>query len=80
MYYIHCVQRLPATTCRGTCIDAREATLAHLRLIAGWPGYWEIRALRRLDGNRMEARGSFFIVAASAGDGLIYDRLGHAVE
>jgi hypothetical protein len=28
--------------------DARhEQTLTHLRLLAGLPGYWELRALRR---------------------------------
>jgi hypothetical protein len=34
--------------------DAHEQTLAHLRLLAGLPGYWELRALRRQarQGNR----------------------------
>jgi hypothetical protein len=60
--------------------DAREQTLQHLRLIAGWPGFWEIRALRRTDKNRMLYAGNFFIIATQAGDDLIYDRLELAVD
>jgi hypothetical protein len=46
-------------------LQAREQTLTHLRLVASLPGYWELRALQRLDGGRMEPRGSFFIIASA---------------
>ncbi len=61
-------------------MDERERALAHLRLVAAWPGYWELRALRRIDGARMEARGSFFVIATTHGNNLIYDRLTEAVD
>ena len=60
--------------------DPRAQTLAHLRLVAASPGYWELRALRRLDATRMEARGSFFVVATAHGDTLLYVRLEQAVD
>jgi hypothetical protein len=42
--------------------DARhEQTLAHLRLLASLPGYWELRALHRAGANHMTPRGSFWI-------------------
>jgi len=59
---------------------ARQQTLAHLRLVAAHPGFWELRALQRLEGNRMEPRGSFFIIATAHGDDLIYDRLDTPVD
>jgi hypothetical protein len=58
----------------------RDQTRVHLRLVASSPGYWELRALQRLDGTRMAARGSFFLVATKAGDSLIYDRLEQAID
>jgi hypothetical protein len=61
-------------------LDAREQTLAHLRLVAAFPGFWELRALQRFDDSRMESRGSFFIIATAAADSLIYDRLEQAVD
>jgi hypothetical protein len=62
-------------------VEARAQTLAHLRLVAGLPGFWELRALRRQGGTRMAACGSFFIVATTTADGtLIYDRLEQAVD
>src|SRR6516225_5978547 len=60
--------------------EAREATLTHLRLVASLPGFWELRALQRLDGNRMEARGSFFLIVTQAGESLIFDRLEQACD
>jgi len=60
--------------------DLRAQALAHVRLLAASPGYWELRALHRVDGSRMDARGSFFIIAVAAGDTLIYDRLEQAVD
>ena len=60
--------------------DARhEQTLAHLRLLAGLPGYWELRALRRDGANPMIPRGSFWIVATATADGLLYERLDQAL-
>jgi hypothetical protein len=60
--------------------DARhEQTLAHLRLLAGLPGYWELRALRRDGANQMTPRGSFWIVATATADGLLYERLDQAL-
>jgi hypothetical protein len=42
--------------------DARhEQTLAHLRLLASLPGYWELRALHRAGANHMTPRASFWI-------------------
>jgi hypothetical protein len=60
--------------------EAREETLTHLRLVASLPGFWELRALQRLDGNRMEARGSFFLIVAQAGESLIFDRIEQACD
>jgi hypothetical protein len=51
--------------------DAHEQTLAHLRLLAGLLGYWELRALRRDGGTTMSPRGSFWIVGAPCG-ALLY--------
>ena len=48
-----------------------EQTLAHLRLLAGLPGYWELRALHRDGATRMTPRGSFWIVGAPCG-ALLY--------
>jgi hypothetical protein len=59
--------------------DAHEQTLAHLRLLAGLPGYWELRALCRKGGNPMIPRGSFWIVATTTADGLLYERLDQAL-
>ena len=60
--------------------DARhKQTLAHLRLLAGLPGYWELRALRRDGANHMTPRGSFWIVATATTDGLLYERLDQAL-
>ena len=59
--------------------EAHEQTLAHLRLLAGLPGYWELRALHRDGGNRMTPRGSFWIVATATTDGLLYERLDKAL-
>jgi hypothetical protein len=62
--------------------DARhEQTLAHLRLLAGLPGYWELRALHRDGANPMIPRGSFWIVttATATTDGLLYERLDQAL-
>jgi hypothetical protein len=60
--------------------DARhEQTLAHLRLLAGLPGYWELRALHREAGSRMMPRGSIWIVATATADGLLYERLDQAL-
>jgi hypothetical protein len=56
-----------------------EQTLAHLRLLAGLPGYWELRALHRDGGNHMTPRGSFWIVATATADGLLYERLDQAL-
>jgi hypothetical protein len=61
-------------------MDRREQTLAHVRLVALHPGFWEIRALHRTDTTRMEPRGSFFIIASKTADALIYDRLDQAVD
>jgi hypothetical protein len=61
-------------------MDRREQTLAHVRLVASHPGFWEIRALQRTDSTRMEPRGSFFVIASKTADGLIYDRLDQAVD
>jgi hypothetical protein len=47
--------------------DAREQTLDHLRMICAHPGFWELRALRRTDKNRMLYAGSFYIIATKAG-------------
>jgi hypothetical protein len=58
--------------------DAHEQTLAHLRLLAGLPGYWELRALHRDGANHMTPRGSFWIVATLTADGLLYERLDQA--
>jgi hypothetical protein len=55
-----------------------EQTLAHLRLLAGLPGYWELRALHREAGSRMLPRGSFWIVATATDNGLLYERLDEA--
>jgi hypothetical protein len=52
-----------------------EQTLAHLRLRAGLPGYWELRALRRNGATRMTPRGSCWIGATATADGLLYERL-----
>jgi hypothetical protein len=60
---------------RLTDDGARDATLEHLRLVCGLAGFWELRALQRLDGGRMEARGSFFLVVTQAGESLIFDRI-----
>jgi hypothetical protein len=57
--------------------DARELTLQHHRMVAAFPGFWEIRALQRSDSNRMLYRGSFYVVVTQAGEDLIYDRLGN---
>jgi hypothetical protein len=46
---------------------AHEQPLAHLRLLANSPGFWEVRALRRVAGSRMMPRGSFWIVATAMG-------------
>src|SRR5919199_702136 len=59
--------------------EAHEQTLAHLRLLAGLPGYWELRALRRDGANPMIPRGSFWIVATATADGLLYERLDQAL-
>jgi hypothetical protein len=56
-----------------------EQTLAHLRLLAGLPGYWELRALRRDGAKHMTPRGSFWIVATATADGLLYERLDQAL-
>jgi hypothetical protein len=61
-------------------MEAREETLAHVRLVAGLPGFWELRALQRLDGGRMESRGSFFRIVAQAGESLIFDRIEQACD
>src|ERR671933_2098366 len=58
---------------------AHEQTLAHLRLLANSPGFWEVRALRREAGSRMTPRGSFWIVATATADGLLYERLDQAL-
>src|ERR671938_2206191 len=58
---------------------ANEQTLAHLRLLASHPGFWELRALRREEGSRMSPRGSFWIVATATADGLLYERLEQAL-
>src|SRR5918911_61135 len=58
---------------------AHEQTLAHLRLLASFPGFWEVRALRREAGSRMTPRGSFWIVATATADGLLYERLEQAL-
>jgi hypothetical protein len=58
---------------------AHEQTLAHLRLLANSPGFWEVRALRREAGSRMTPRGSFWIVATATADGLLYERLEQAL-
>ena len=58
----------------------QEHTLSHLRLVAQHPGFWELRALQRLDGSHMAARGSFFLIATQSGEDLIYDRLEHAAQ
>jgi hypothetical protein len=50
---------------------SHKQTLAHLRLLAGLPGYWELRALHRGGGARMTPRGSFWIVGAPCG-ALLY--------
>ena len=60
--------------------DAHEQTLAHLRLLAHLPGYWELRALRRDGATRMTPRGSFWVVATATPDGLLYERLDQALE
>jgi hypothetical protein len=57
-----------------------QQTLAHIRLVASFPGCWELRALRRVGGNRMTARGSFFLLVTATSEGLIYDRLDEAVD
>jgi len=57
-----------------------EQALSHLRLVASHAGFWELRALQRLDGTHMAARGSFFIIATQSGEDLIYDRLEHAAQ
>ena len=60
--------------------DARhEQTLAHLRLLAGLPGYWELRGLRRDTANHMTPRGSFWIVATATANGLLYERRDQAL-
>src|SRR5919199_1754619 len=59
--------------------EAHEQTLAHLRLLAGLPGYWELRALRRNGANPMIPRGSFWIVATATANGLLYERLDEAL-
>jgi hypothetical protein len=56
-----------------------EQTLSHLRLLAGLPGYWELRALRRDGANPMTPRGSFWIAATATADGLLYERLDQAL-
>src|SRR5919201_11820 len=62
-------------------VEARAQTLAHLRLVAGLPGFWELRALQRQGGATMAPRGSFFIIATTTADGaLLYDRLEQAVD
>src|SRR5437868_3805634 len=60
--------------------NGRSHTLAHIRLVAGFPGCWELRALRRLGGNRMSSQGSFFLLATETTDGLVYDRLDEAID
>lgn len=60
--------------------ESRDQALAHLRLICSRSGFWEIRSLQRLETTTMSARGSFFIIATSTRDGLIYDRLEQAIE
>jgi hypothetical protein len=59
--------------------DVHEQTLTHLRLLASSPGFWEVRALRRVAGSRMTPRGSFWIVATATTDGLLYERLEQAL-
>jgi hypothetical protein len=56
-----------------------EQTLAHLRLLAGLRGYWELRALRRAGANHMMPRGSFWIVATATADGLLHEHLDQAL-
>jgi hypothetical protein len=58
----------------------QEQALAHIRLVASFPGCWELRALRRVGGNRMTARGSFFLLVTATSEGLIYDRLDEALD
>ena len=61
--------------------SARQQTLRHLRLLAAYPGYWELRALRRTASPRMEPRGSTsFHVASSPGGDLLFDGVDHAVS
>jgi hypothetical protein len=60
-------------------VDAHEQTLAHLRLLAHQPGYWELRALRRNGPKPMMPRGSFWVVATAAAGGLLYERLDEAL-
>ena len=60
--------------------DTREQTLAHLHLVAAFPGYWELRGLQRTNNGRMLYRGSFFVIATPAGGNLIYDRLEQAAD
>jgi hypothetical protein len=59
--------------------EAHEQSLAHLRLLAGLPGYWELRALHRDGANPMIPRGSFWIVATATANGLLYERLDQAL-
>ncbi len=53
---------------------------AHIRLVAGYPGFWELRSLQRVDGTKMEPRGSFFLIVTDHGEDLVYDRLEAAVD
>ena len=59
---------------------AHEQTLAHLHLLASFPGFWEVRALRRETGSRMTPRGSCWIIATPTADGLLYERLEQALS
>jgi hypothetical protein len=47
---------------------AHEQTLAHVRLLAGVPGYWELRALHRAAGHlmtRMAGQGAELFVGVN---------------
>lgn len=61
-------------------VETREGARIHLQAIASLPGIWEIRALARLESNRMEPRGSFYLIAMGTQVGVLYDRPEEALD
>lgn len=69
------------TTISQPLATEREQALHHLHLVAAYPGYWELRSLRRAGlSTRLEPRGSRFFHVIATANNLLFDGIEQAAD